>query len=179
MRLIVTQLLQYARPNDYAGYVEAVDANAALTSSLVLVEHLLARTKIRVERQLNATLLAPVNRQELQQVLINLMINAIQAMPDGGALTLRTTDQTDAFGRPGVLTEVCDTGAGLTDSIRERLFSPFFTTKNDGNGLGLWISVGLIERYGGTIQAVNRRDTGEGARGALFGVWLPCEVAPG
>ena len=177
MRLIVTQLLQYARPNDYAGYVEAVDVNAALSSSLVLVEHLLARTKIRVERQLNATLQAPINRQELQQVLINLMINAIQAMPDGGTLTLRTADQTDAQGRTGVLTEICDTGAGLSEAVRERLFSPFFTTKNDGNGLGLWISVGLVERYCGTIHAINRGDSNEGAIGAIFGVWLPSDAA--
>jgi signal transduction histidine kinase len=178
MRLIVTQLLQYARPNDYAGYVEPVDVNAALSSSLVLVEHLLARTKIRIERELKATLQAPINRQELQQVLINLMINAIQAMPDGGTLTLRTANQTDAQGRPGVVTEVCDTGNGLTEAVRERLFSPFFSTKNDGNGLGLWISVGLVERYGGGITAVNRRDTGVEIAGAVFGVWLPTEVAP-
>jgi signal transduction histidine kinase len=176
MRLIVTQLLQYARPNDYAGYVEPVDVNGALSSSLVLVEHLLARTRIRVERQLNATLRAPINRQELQQVLINLMINAIQAMPDGGTLTLRTCDQPDAQGRAGVLSEICDSGAGLSDAVRERLFSPFFTTKNDGNGLGLWISVGLVERYGGTITAANRPGAAEDPSGAAFGVWLPCEV---
>ena len=176
MRLIVTQLLQYARPNDYAGYVEPVDVNAALSSSLVLVEHLLARTRIRVERQLNATLRAPINRQELQQVLINLMINAIQAMPQGGTLTLRTCDQPDAQGRAGVLSEICDSGAGLSDAVRERLFSPFFTTKNDGNGLGLWISVGLVERYGGTITAANRPGAAEDPSGAVFGVWLPCEV---
>ena len=179
MRLIVTQLLQYARPNDYAGYVEAVDVNAALASSLVLVEHLLARTHITVERQLDASLRAPINRQELQQVLINLMVNAIQAMPDGGTLRLCTRDQVDAQGRPGVVAEVCDTGAGLSDAIRERLFSPFFTTKNDGNGLGLWISVGLVERYGGTIRAANRRDVdagGENVNGAVFGVWLPCDA---
>ena len=176
MRLIVTQLLQYARPNDYAGYVEPVDVNGALSSSLVLVEHLLARTRIRVERQLNATLRAPINRQELQQVLINLMINAIQAMPQGGTLTLRTCDQPDAQGRAGVLSEICDSGAGLSDAVRERLFSPFFTTKNDGNGLGLWISVGLVERYGGTITAANRPGAAEDPSGAAFGVWLPCEV---
>ena len=176
MRLIVTQPLQYARPNDSAGYVEPVDVNAALSSSLVLVEHLLARTRIRVERQLNATLRAPINRQELQQVLINLMINAIQAMPDGGTLTLRTCDQPDAQGRAGVLSEICDSGAGLSDAVRERLFSPFFTTKNDGNGLGLWISVGLVERYGGTITAANRPGAAEDPSGAAFGVWLPCEV---
>ena len=178
MRLIVTQLLQYARPNDYAGYVEAVDVSAALSSSLVLVEHLLARTKIRIERQIIATSHAPINRQELQQVLINLMINAIQAMPDGGTLTLRTRDQRDAPGHPGVLIEICDTGTGLSDAIRERLFSPFFTTKDDGNGLGLWISVGLVDRYGGTIRAANRRDCGEDSSGAVFGVWLPCDLPP-
>jgi signal transduction histidine kinase len=179
MRLIVTQLLQYARPNDYAGYVEAVDVNAALDSSLVLVEHLLARTRITVERQLDASLRAPINRQELQQVLINLMINAIQAMPEGGTLRLCSRDQADRQGRPGVMAEVCDTGAGLIDATRERLFSPFFTTKNDGNGLGLWISVGLVERYGGTIHAANRRDVdagGEDVNGAVFGVWLPCDA---
>jgi len=180
MRLIVTQLLQYARPNDYAGYVEAVDVSAALTSSLVLVEHLLARTHIAVERQFDASLRAPINRQELQQVLINLMVNAIQAMPDGGTLRLRTRDQADAQGRPGVVAEVWDSGEGLGHAIRERLFSPFFTTKNEGNGLGLWISVGLVERYGGTIRAANRREMdagGEDVNGAVFSVWLPCNAS--
>ena len=177
MRLIVTQLLQYARPNDYAGYVEAVDVNDALTSSLVLVEHLLNRTHIRVQRQWLASRRVQINRQELQQVLINLMINAIQAMPEGGELLLRTTDQTDAQGRAGVRVEVCDTGAGLSQANLERLFSPFYTTKNDGNGLGLWISVGLVERYGGSIRAGNRRDQGEDSPGAVFAVDLLCEVA--
>ena len=177
MRLIVTQLLQYARPNDYAGYVEAVDVNQALGSSLVLVEHLLAHTRIQVEQALTATRLVPINRQEIQRVLINLMINAIQAMPNGGTLTLRTSDAADANGRAGVRCEVCDTGAGLGDATRERLFSPFFTTKNDGNGLGLWISVGLVERYSGAITAANRRDAGEDSAGAVFGIWLPCEDA--
>jgi C4-dicarboxylate-specific signal transduction histidine kinase len=176
MRLIVTQLLQYARPNDYAGYVDAVDANAVLSSSLVLVEHLLARTHITVVRELQANRTVSVNRQELQQVLINLMINAIQAMPQGGTLTLRTRDAADDSGLPGVLLEVCDTGTGLAEATRERLFSPFFTTKNDGNGLGLWISVGLVERYGGSIRAGNRREAGEDVDGAVFGVWLPAQA---
>lgn len=177
MRLIVTQLLQYARPNDYAGYVEAVDVNDALANSLVLVEHLLNRTRIRVQRQWQASKLVHINRQELQQVLINLMINAIQAMPEGGELLLRTADQTDAQGQAGVRIEVCDTGAGLSQVNLERLFSPFYTTKNDGNGLGLWISVGLVERYGGSIRAGNRRDQGEDSTGAIFAVDLLCEVA--
>jgi two-component system, NtrC family, sensor kinase len=173
MRLIVTQLLQYARPTEYAGYVEAVDVNQVLENSLVLVAHLLARTRIEVERELQATARAGINRQELQQVVINLLINAIQAMPEGGTLRLRTRDRQD--GRVGVVLEVSDSGPGLSERVRERLFRPFFTTKNDGNGLGLWISVGLVERYGGSIEGLNKRELGEDSTGATFRVWLLTE----
>ncbi|KRH99696.1 histidine kinase [Curvibacter sp. PAE-UM] len=173
MRLIVTQLLQYARPTEYAGYVEAMDVNQTLENSLVLVAHLLARTRIDVERDLLATARAGVNRQELQQVVINLMINAIQAMPEGGRLRLRTRNRED--GKTGVLLEISDSGPGLSERVKERLFRPFFTTKNDGNGLGLWISVGLVERYGGSIEGLNRRELGEAADGAVFRVWLLTE----
>ncbi|MFZ5566537.1 MAG: sensor histidine kinase [Pseudomonadota bacterium] len=177
MRLIVTQLLQYARPTEYAGYVEAVDVNQVLENSLVLVAHLLARTHIEVLRDLQATARTGINRQELQQVVINLMINAIQVMPEGGTLRLRTRDRED--GKAGVLLEISDTGPGLSERVKERLFRPFFTTKNDGNGLGLWISVGLVERYGGSIEGLNRRELGEDSPGATFRVWLLTEpLAP-
>lgn len=177
MRLIVTQLLQYARPTEYAGYVEAVDVNQVLENSLVLVAHLLARTHIEVLRDLQATARTGINRQELQQVVINLMINAIQVMPEGGTLRLRTRDRED--GKAGVLLEISDTGPGLSERVKERLFRPFFTTKNDGNGLGLWISVGLVERYGGSIEGLNRRELGEDNPGATFRVWLLTEpLAP-
>jgi signal transduction histidine kinase len=177
MRLIVTQLLQYARPTEYAGYVDAVDVNQVLENSLVLVSHLLARTHIEVERDLVAAARAGINRQELQQVVINLLINAIQAMPEGGRLRLRTRDRKDIAGdgKAGVLLEISDSGPGLSERVKERLFRPFFTTKNDGNGLGLWISVGLVERYGGSIEGRNRRELGEDADGATFRVWLLTE----
>ncbi len=177
MRLIVTQLLQYARPTEYAGYVEAVDVNRALEDSLVLVAHLLAHTHIDVERDLQATAWAGINRQELQQVVINLLINAIQAMPGGGRLRLRTRNRNELVtdGRAGVQIEISDTGPGLSPKVRERLFRPFFTTKNDGNGLGLWISVGLVERYGGSIEGLNREELDDGVQGATFRVWLLSE----
>jgi C4-dicarboxylate-specific signal transduction histidine kinase len=175
MRLIVTQLLQYSRPTDYAGYVVPVDVNQTLNNSLVLVAHLLSRTRIEVRRELQATTLVCINAQELQQVEINLLINAIQAMPDGGTLVLCSRDQLDEQGRAGVLVEVCDSGAGLSPQALAQLFSPFFTTKNDGNGLGLWISVGLLERYGGSLSGANRRKCGDDAEGAVFSLWLLCE----
>ena len=175
MRLIVTQLLQYARPTDYAGYVEAVNLNLALDNALVLVAHVLAHTHIEIVRELRATALVGINAQELQQVVINLLINAIQAMPNGGTLVLRTHDFVSAQGCPGVVIDVGDTGAGLAPEVLEKLFHPFFTTKNEGNGLGLWISVGLVERYGGSIQGANRRERGEDAPGAVFSVSLLCD----
>ncbi len=172
MRLIVTQLLQYARPTEYAGYVETLDLNQTIHDCLVLVAHLLAQTRIEVVRDLQATQRVGFNRQELQQVIINLLINAIQAMPQGGTLRLVTQDWTDEHGARGAMLQVKDTGPGLAPGVTERLFRPFFTTKNDGNGLGLWISLGLVERYGGSINAGNQED---GQRGAVFSVRLLTE----
>ncbi|WP_290965231.1 ATP-binding protein, partial [Hydrogenophaga sp.] len=172
MRLIVTQLLQYARPTEYAGYVETLDLNRTVDDSLVLVAHLLAQTRITVQRSLQATQRVGFNRQELQQVIINLLINAIQAMPEGGTLSLSTQDWADPHGARGALLQVQDSGPGLAPGVAERLFRPFFTTKNDGNGLGLWISLGLVERYGGGISAGSRAD---GQSGAVFSVRLLTE----
>jgi two-component system, NtrC family, sensor kinase len=131
------------------------------------VAHLLAQTSIEVRRELGATHRVGFNRQELQQIIINLLINAIQAMPQGGVLTLTTRDRDD-----GASLSVRDSGGGLTPQVQERLFRPFFTTRNDGNGLGLWISMGLVERYGGSISAANRND---GVAGAEFSVQLLTE----
>ena len=156
MRLIVTQLLQFARPNEFAGYVEAVDVQRALDDCLVLTNHQLARSNISVARRFAATRPAGINRQELQQVLVNLIVNAQQAMPEGGVLTLSTADWTDDRGRPGVAIGVADTGPGLADDLLQAMFQPFVTRKKDGTGLGLWISRGLVERYGGDVVAANR-----------------------
>ena len=180
MRLIVTELLQYARPTEYAGYVDAVDVNHAIDGALLLVGHLLAHADVGVERDTRASIRAGINPQELQQVLINLISNALQAMPQGGRLWLGATDRVDAQGRSGVALEVGDSGAGLDERARERLFRPFFTTRTDGNGLGLWISLGLVERYGGSIRGENWRERGTDRPGAVFTVWLLRNpVAPG
>jgi len=167
MRLIVTQLLQFARPAEYAGYVDSVDVARLLDESLVLVQHLLTKTQIEVRRDFRATggsATVPINRQELQQVFVNLLVNAIHAMPEGGRLDLATR------ARDGeVLCEVADTGPGLPPELVAQLFRPFMTRKKDGTGLGLWISRGIVERYGGDIRPGARAD---GRRGACFTVVL-------
>ena len=177
IRLIVQQLLQHARPEEYAGYVEALDVNQVLKDCQVLVNHRLHSAGIRVVLDEGATRAAPFNRQELQQVLINLLINACNAMPQGGVLTLRTRDcphgqeESGGFGG-GVTIEVQDTGPGLAPETLERLFQPFFTTHSDGHGLGLWISLSLVERYGGDIRA---RHAVPGP-GAVFTVYLRADL---
>ncbi|MBP6899769.1 MAG: cache domain-containing protein [Burkholderiaceae bacterium] len=181
MRLIVTQLLQFARPTEYAGYVETVDASRVLEDCLVLVGHLLSRSRIRIERDHQATRGVAINRQELQQVLVNLLVNAIHAMPDGGLLGLATADWSDDQGRPGVVIAISDTGPGLDEGLLRELFQPFVTRKKDGTGLGLWISRSIVERYGGDIQAGNRGGDPMGdasATGAVMRVLLLVEPAP-
>ncbi|MCX7892882.1 MAG: cache domain-containing protein [Burkholderiales bacterium] len=169
IRLIVTKLLQFARPGEYAGYLEDVDPNAAVADTLVLVRHLVARGRIGIVEALAATRRVRVARVELQQVLVNLMVNAIQAMPEGGTLTVATAD----WDERGVRITVRDTGTGIRPEDLSRVFDPFFTTKKrEGTGLGLSISYALVERYGGRITVESR--PGEGA---AFTVWLLAEPA--
>ena len=170
MRLIVTQLLQFARPAEFVGYIESVDPARALDDCLVLAGHQIARTGIAVQRDYRATAQPALNRQELQQVLVNLIVNAVHAMPQGGTLTLATRDGADDT----VEIEVADTGLGLSDELLARLFQPFVTRRPEGTGLGLWISRGLVERYGGDIVAANRTD---GVSGAVFTVLLKADAA--
>ncbi|WP_234413664.1 cache domain-containing protein [Ideonella sp. A 288] len=166
MRLIVTQLLQFARPSDFAGYVEEVDTARVIDDCGVLVGHLLAKTRIGVLREYAARRRPSINRNELQQVLVNLIVNAIHAMPDGGVLSLSTRD----VGERSVEISVADTGPGLPEELMDQLFKPFVTRKKDGTGLGLWISRSIVERYGGDIRAGNQR-----GGGALMTVVLQCE----
>ena len=171
MRLIVTQLLQFARPAEYAGYIEAVDTRQLIDDSLLLVGHLLAKTRIELQRDLQATRSPAINRSELQQVLVNLLVNAIHAMPEGGVLLLTTRDVGDELSDE-VDIAVADTGSGLGAELIAELFKPFVTRKKDGTGLGLWISRSIVERYGGEIRAADRSDA---LHGAIFTVRLRCE----
>ena len=171
IRLIVAKLLQFARPQEYVGYLEPVAPAQLIQDSLVLVGHLLRKGKVSVMQQIESTRRVQCNRNELQQVLINLMVNAIEAMPDGGILTLAAEDWDEADMPLGLRLVVADSGPGISAADRERLFKPFFTAhKPDGNGLGLWVSQSLVERYGGRISIEN----GAG-RGTRFVVWLRFE----
>ncbi|MBR0987555.1 sensor histidine kinase [Bradyrhizobium liaoningense] len=165
---IVTKLLQFARPEEYAGYVERHAPASVISDCLPLVQHLLNKTEIAVVRDDRASRLVLMNRNELQQVLVNLIVNAIHAMPDGGTLTLRSFDA-ERDGHQGVAIEVADTGIGMSTEVIEKIFDPFYTTKQrQGTGLGLSISQTLIKRQGGQITAESHLGSG-----SAFTMWLP------
>ena len=112
---------------------------------------------------------------ELRQVFLNLIGNAIQAMPSGGTLRLRGADILDPITqRRGITISVTDTGAGIGAEEARRIFQPFFSTKGaKGTGLGLWISRGIVQKYEGRIAfRTLRSPAGEGAC-TCFRVFLP------
>jgi signal transduction histidine kinase len=103
---------------------------------------------------------------QLRQVLLNLILNAIDAMPDGGALTVRTI-----AGPRVAVVEVQDSGIGIPDDIRARLFEPFFTNKPSGTGLGLSISAHIVTQHGGQIEVESQV-----GQGSIFRVVLPYQA---
>ncbi len=166
--ILVNKLLQFARPDEFSDSIERQNPVQALDDCLVLVQHLLQKSKITVARGIEASGTILINRTELQQVLINLIVNAIHAMPDGGTLTLRTYDRSQD-GSDGVVFEVSDTGKGIPDNVLDKIFDPFFSTKErEGTGLGLSITKTIVNRYGGTISVES--SLGKGSR---FSVWIP------
>jgi PAS domain S-box-containing protein len=110
--------------------------------------------QIAVEKVYRADMAITGFPAELKQVFLNIIGNAIQAMPRGGRLRIATRESSDPSSpRRGVRVSVCDTGSGIQPKDAKRLFEPFFTTKSsNGTGLGLWVSKGIIQKYRGTIR---------------------------
>jgi signal transduction histidine kinase len=105
-----------------------------------------------------------IDIHQIQQVLINVILNAIQAMEKGGTLTIRTFLSNEG----GVGIEVRDTGTGIPRAHLKKIFDPFFTTKSEGTGLGLSISLKILENHGATIDVVS-----EAEKGSTFTIHFP------
>lgn len=164
---IVTKLLQFAKPAEFAGYVERQNPSEVITDCLLFCRHLLSKTRIQVVRDDVPGLGILIDRPELQQVVLNLVVNAIHAMPDGGILTLNSR-KVVANDIVGVAIDVCDTGEGMSQDVINKIFDPFFTTKSGGTGLGLSISQTIIRRWDGSLSVQS-----EPGCGAKFTIWLP------
>lgn len=160
----------------------SLDLNAVLAGLRPMLERLLGE-RIRIDVRAAPRLPAvSADEGELEQVVMNLALNARDAMPDGGTLTFETADVTVAPGtRPAmkdgryVLMRVVDTGAGMPSHVRERAFEPFFTTKAPGEGTGLGLSsvYGIITQLDGAVFVES-----EPGRGTTFDVYLPAVLEP-
>jgi len=159
---IVTQFLQAIRPT--APQFKPCSLNDVLHKTLELLQPELdnrgLNLRARLARQLPAT---PIDPEQIQQVLVNLIKNALQAMTKGGTLTLQTGEGAD-----GVWVSVADTGGGIPQEQINRIFEPFYTTKKKGSGLGLMIVQRIVRAHGGRIELESQVGLG-----TTFRIWLP------
>ena len=165
---IVGKLLQFARPSDYGKFEEYVNLRDVTQDSLGLVDHVYASKDIDVKLEFSDVPDVKIDPSELQQVIINLIINAVQAMDGKGILTIQS-HLLERDGKNGVCLTFHDSGPGISEDTINTIFDPFFTTKRaKGTGLGLSISQTIIQTAGGIITADNHPEGG-----ALMSIWLP------
>jgi two-component system, NtrC family, sensor kinase len=161
---IVKGLLDFSRSE--RPELEPISILAVIDDTLKLVRNQLMLSGIQVEKEISPDV-APISgdRKSLQQVFLNLFINAIQAMPDGGQLIIRVWAD-----RGQLHIDVQDTGAGIDPAHLPHIFDPFYTTKEVGRGTGLGLSVtyGIIEKHGGHIEAHSKK-----GEGAVFSIVMP------
>ncbi len=168
---IITEFLQYARPP--ALNLAEYDLNKVLAETLDLVQHeARSRTSVTiVAAPCTGTLPAQVDQDQMKQVFWNLAVNAFDAMPRGGQLTITTgCRKVDVAGRKAEVVEISfqDTGEGIPKKNLDKIFLPFFTTKKRGSGLGLAAVHRIVDLHGGWIKVESQE--GQGTR---FGVCLP------
>ena len=125
-----------------------------------------------IDKQCDQQLQMTAFQGELRQVVSNLLMNSLDAIAEGGKITLRASASRDFRSTHRIRITISDNGHGMSDTALCQIFEPFFTTKGSvGNGLGLWVSKQIIEKHGGSIQVRSR--TSEPRRGTTFSVSLP------
>lgn len=163
-REVVRKLMLFARRRPPVR--EKVNLNRVLEDGLFLIESRARKAGIDIQRRIEPDLPAILaDPNQLHQVLVNLLVNAIQAMPQGGLLALETYTDADC-----VVLAVQDQGMGMPPAVMERIFEPFFTTKDveEGTGLGLPVVHGIVTSHGGTVRV-----TSKPRQGSRFEVYLP------
>ncbi len=165
-RNIVRRLLDFARRSEPVRI--ATDLNDLLHETLALVKHLMATSGVTLRLDLAETLpLVDVDRSEMKQVFLNLITNALQTMPHGGVLHIRTFVE-DREGKSWAVVQVADTGEGMTPEQQMRVFDPFFSLKQSGPSLGLSASYSIVQKHGGVLDVQSEKN-----KGSVFTVRLP------
>jgi signal transduction histidine kinase len=152
----VTNLLEYARPPKLER--SPTDLNSIVEKSLSLLDYPIRKNRIEVSKDILYDL-PPIemDTNQMSQVFVNIFLNAIQAMEEGGVLKIDAKPLDER-----IIMTISDTGKGISEDALQKVFDPFFTTKGEGTGtgLGLWITQGIVERHGGTIQLSSQEGKG-------------------
>ncbi len=160
---IVKQLLDFYHPK--AENKTLTDIGFLLEDTLTFVKEQLAKNKIQISKKIASNLpRVEAFPDELRQVFLNLLMNSRDSMPRGGKIEVSAR-----MGKDSLEIEFKDTGSGIEEKDLTRIFEPFYTTKERGSGLGLWISSEIIKRHGGEIKVKNREDR----KGTCFSLILP------
>ncbi len=166
---IVRDFLQFARPSEPD--LKRISAAKLLQDTAGLLASDLAKRSITLKLDLDTEETVRADADKMKQVLINFVQNAADSMDTGGTITLRTRlDKQTLQGRsvPAVVLEISDTGTGIPPEVQKRLFDPFFSTKDNGTGLGLCIAARIVEKHGGVIDYDTHL-----SRGTTFSIMLP------
>ena len=161
LKSLLTDFLDFARPQTPRRTVVEPDLLLQSVANLVAETARMAHIEVRVD--CGKTEQVSADAEQIRQVLLNLALNAVQAMPNRGEIVLRSRQE-----RGTVILEVVDQGIGIAPENLERIFDPFFTTRAAGTGLGLSIAHQIVEAHGGKITVKNNRE-----RGATFAIILP------
>ncbi len=167
---IIRNFLQFSRPPK--PMLQPHTVASLIDKTLELLAHQLDDKDIHVVREVPALPPVMADTEQVKQVFINLVNNAVEAMDAGGELRITAALASPATDRKMVVIRICDAGAGMPPQVRERIFEPFFTTKEDGTGLGLCIAARIMQRHGGRLVLES-----SSREGTTFAVWLPTQGA--
>lgn len=163
---IVEEFLQLARPTEMN--LEKVEINSFISEMMLNYNSMLEVKNIELVKTLESSLLfVKIDKDKFRQALANIILNAIQAMPNGGMLSVIVSK--DKLDNKAII-DIADTGIGIPQENIDRLFEPYFTTKPEGTGLGLSITYKIIEAHNGKIKV-----TSEEGKGSTFSIVLPLE----
>lgn len=156
-----------------------VDLKDLIEGVLLLLERRIATAQIEVKTEFAEECVVEGFPAELRQVFTNVLVNAVEAAGPQGRMRIRMqATPAEEFRGAGVMIEVADNGTGILDSDAQRIFRPFFTTKGEqGTGLGLWVSMGIVQKHGGMIRLQNCDE--EIYKGACASIYLPAKTLAG
>jgi signal transduction histidine kinase len=165
--LLINELLEFAKPSEPK--LELENITTILDGMILLISTEAKKKQINVIKKYSANLPpVQIDREQIKQVFLNILLNAIEATPEDGSITVKTRSFMKPGGEPYIQIEFTDTGCGIPPEKLEEIFNPFFTTKSAGSGLGLSISHQIVEDHKGYIHVES-----ELTKGSSFFINLP------